>query len=348
MNTNTRQIKSIGLLTEGSLGDSLIYIPVIRFLQQHYPAAVLHIFGRDPDVRVNIESVFADRFSQVRIVNRHATPHRPLANYLDLLRLTMEIRKARVEILFDGCRLGPGRTVSLALRKRRLVAILSGAAADLAAAPLLAEEAAMSTGAHRPKMGVLLLRRIIQAAGATENMSAVNHLFPVSAADRQEAAGWMQANNLPHMRGTYVVGLRSKDPARNWPTEHFLAVMTWLKKTHGLVPVFSGGPSDAKIHQDMIASVSGGYLTLGLSFGGEAALMSGCRFYLGINSGPMHLAASAGLRCVAVFRGDFPAGLWDPLGEGHEILQDGGNILPADVIAACDRLLTSAGAQTLP
>jgi ADP-heptose:LPS heptosyltransferase len=346
MKTNAPQNKTIGLLTEGSLGDSLLYIPVIRFLLQRYPDAALHIFGRDPDARVNIETVFGSRFSRVRILNRRATPNKPLTNYLDLLRLVIDIRSAGVEILFDGCRLGPGRPAGLALRKRRLIATLAGAETDREAAPLLAEETAMTTGTHRPKMGLLLLRRIMQAAGVREQLPGVSHLFPVSTADREEASGWMRAHNLAEMHGTYAVGLRSKDPTRNWPTEHFLAVMTCLQKTYGLVPVFSGGPADKRMHEDLIAAVPGGYMTSGLSFGGEAALMSGCRFYLGINSGPLHLAASAGLRCIAVFRGDFPPGLWDPLGDGHQILQDRGNILPADVMAACDRVLTAGGAQT--
>jgi ADP-heptose:LPS heptosyltransferase len=58
-----------------------------------------------------------------------------------------------------------------------------------------------------------------------------------------------------------------------------------------------------------------------LSVPGSAAVLEQCDAYLGNDTGVMHLAASVGTPCVAIFSArDFP-GLWEPMGSGHRILR---------------------------
>ena len=58
-----------------------------------------------------------------------------------------------------------------------------------------------------------------------------------------------------------------------------------------------------------------------LSVRESAALMEGAQFYLGNDTGAMHLAAAMGRPCVAVFSArDWP-GRWHPYGEGHKVLR---------------------------
>jgi len=49
----------------------------------------------------------------------------------------------------------------------------------------------------------------------------------------------------------------------------------------------------------------------------SAAVMRHARLFIGHDSGPMHLAAAAGVRCVAIFCAHNPPGRWWPLGRGH-------------------------------
>ena len=58
------------------------------------------------------------------------------------------------------------------------------------------------------------------------------------------------------------------------------------------------------------------------SLGEFMALAKRAVLFIGNESGPMHLAAAAGCRVVAIFRTD-PA-RWGPLGSGHRIV-DGSN-----------------------
>ena len=93
----------------------------------------------------------------------------------------------------------------------------------------------------------------------------------------------------------------------------------------------------------------------------SAMAMRTAKFYLGHDSGPMHLAALTGLRCVAVFSARAKPGVWFPHGGGHEVLYPwheadavppktglrtaGGSILSItvdDVVGACMKVLSCA------
>ncbi|MEQ9198805.1 MAG: glycosyltransferase family 9 protein, partial [Rhodospirillales bacterium] len=51
----------------------------------------------------------------------------------------------------------------------------------------------------------------------------------------------------------------------------------------------------------------------------SAAAMIGAELFLGVDSGPMHLAAAADIPCVAVFSARAKPGVWYPAGTGHRI-----------------------------
>jgi ADP-heptose:LPS heptosyltransferase len=54
----------------------------------------------------------------------------------------------------------------------------------------------------------------------------------------------------------------------------------------------------------------------------SAAAIEHARLYIGHDNGPMHLAAAAGVPCVAIF-GDFNVPQrWHPMGRGHRIIHD--------------------------
>ena len=52
----------------------------------------------------------------------------------------------------------------------------------------------------------------------------------------------------------------------------------------------------------------------------SAAVLARAALYLGHDSGPMHLAAAAGTRCVVIYSARCPPGQWFPLGTGHKNL----------------------------
>jgi len=119
-----------------------------------------------------------------------------------------------------------------------------------------------------------------------------------------------------------AIGPGSKMPAKRWEEARFAELGRRLIATYNAQPVIFGGPEDEPLALRLIAQWGRGFIAAGqLDVRASAAALSRCRFYVGNDTGTMHLAAAAGIPCVALFSArDYP-GLWEPYGDGHIILR---------------------------
>lgn len=111
------------------------------------------------------------------------------------------------------------------------------------------------------------------------------------------------------------VGPGSKMPAKRWPIERFGDVMASMITRHDVWPVVFGGPEDRADGELLLARWGRGYNAAGkLSVRASAMALKCCALYVGNDTGTMHLAASAGTPCAALFSArDWP-GAWYPYG----------------------------------
>lgn len=131
---------------------------------------------------------------------------------------------------------------------------------------------------------------------------------------------------LPRERGSLpkfvAVAPGSKRPSRMWSEDRFASVVAKLSSERGIEPIYFGSYFERELCDRIAAKVGSGHNTAGLlTIRESAALLKGCRFYLGNDTGTMHLAAAVGTPCVAVFSAADRNGQWEPLGEGHRILR---------------------------
>jgi heptosyltransferase-3 len=108
-----------------------------------------------------------------------------------------------------------------------------------------------------------------------------------------------------------------------WPGEYFAEFVTLLHEA-GLQVVWVGaGENDAEII-DAVTAQLGGVEVFNfcnrLSFAELAELYRRCRFFVGGDSGPMHLAASTGIPVFALF-GPSDEAIWAPLGENSYMVR---------------------------
>jgi ADP-heptose:LPS heptosyltransferase len=81
----------------------------------------------------------------------------------------------------------------------------------------------------------------------------------------------------------------------------------------------------------------------------SAALLARAAAFIGLDSGPMHLAASVGTPVVAIFSTQNPPGAWFPVGRRHRILYPAGEALtiaaitPEAVLCEANALLRERG-----
>lgn len=123
--------------------------------------------------------------------------------------------------------------------------------------------------------------------------------------------------------GLIVCGVGTAVETKDWGSHNWLALTRSLSdRAGGLGLAMVGAGEDfarAELARREWAGPSVnlcGKLTVRLS----SAVMECGSVYVGHDSGPMHLAAAAGIPCVSIFSARIKAGIWFPYGAQHQIL----------------------------
>jgi lipopolysaccharide heptosyltransferase III len=134
---------------------------------------------------------------------------------------------------------------------------------------------------------------------------------------------------------------------QRWDDNNWITVLKELRTIlPGFALVFTGSADDARVSGELGKVWTGPVLNdCGMfSLRESAAILERAYMFLGHDSGPMHLAASRGVHCVAVFGSHNAPGHWYPYGDGHEIVRNMRGIQkisPQDVIHALRRYIAS-------
>ena len=168
----------------------------------------------------------------------------------------------------------------------------------------------------------------VRALGIEPRQPRLNFFWPTEVQGRIEAL--LAAHSLSP--GDFVVmhpgaGWRFKC----WTPAGYARVMEALEREKHLKVVLTG--STAVHEQELVAAilkesrVSPINLLGRLTLKELGALIAQARFFFGVDSAPMHLAAAVGIPAVALFgpSGDFN---WGPWGEGHLVIKKDWECLP--------------------
>ena len=145
----------------------------------------------------------------------------------------------------------------------------------------------------------------------------------LDACAEEEAKRWLrEVACLGTTDRWFAVCPSAKWQSKRWPVDRYARVVEQLIADERLTPVVVGGPEDAELGRTLVTRWGLGAVAAGsLSVRGSAALMGQATFYLGNDTGAMHLAAAEGTPCVAVFSEQDWPGRWDPYGSGNRILR---------------------------
>jgi len=99
-------------------------------------------------------------------------------------------------------------------------------------------------------------------------------------------------------------------PIKTWPADRFAETICCIHATHGIVPLLVGHEAEAGSLQEVqqLVQEKGGPCTFKwVGTDGEiavlAALMERAQFYIGNDSGPMHISAAIGVPTIGIFGG---------------------------------------------
>jgi ADP-heptose:LPS heptosyltransferase/GT2 family glycosyltransferase len=105
---------------------------------------------------------------------------------------------------------------------------------------------------------------------------------------------------------------------KQWPVEHFAALIDLLLERHDISVMLIGGPDEAEIadalislllRSDAVASIAGKTKLADLP-----RLLKLCALYIGNDSGPKHIAAAVGIPTIGIHSGVVDPVEWGPIG----------------------------------
>jgi hypothetical protein len=124
-------------------------------------------------------------------------------------------------------------------------------------------------------------------------------------------------------RAFIAVSVGAKVDVKDWEDARWRPLLAELARrypAHGLVAL--GSADETARCETLCAAWHGRFVNAcgKLAVRGSGAVLARCAVFIGHDSGPMHLAAAAGARCVAIFASRNLPGEWFPSGHGHRVL----------------------------
>jgi len=142
--------------------------------------------------------------------------------------------------------------------------------------------------------------------------------------DEQQAEDFLRTSGIePGQRFVYI-NPAARWQSKFWITARWSALCDQLEAA-GIRTVFGGGPGDL-VHIEPIAAgmTHGARIAAGrLSLPASVALMKRAAAYVGVDTGPMHIAAMVGTPVVALFGPTHPERV-GPYGSGHVVVRTEG------------------------
>jgi ADP-heptose:LPS heptosyltransferase len=297
----------------GQLGDTLVALPSVRAVAAAFPEAELWLLS-DPE-RPGVVSGGDLLFGTGLFAGRLATPPLDLpigARLAASARLARDIRRLSFHA---AVHLGPSFLPRAHFLRDSLFFRLSGVTRVLGAG---SRPSAIEEGISEEEA---LLRRLAASGLAVPDPSLRRGDLGVGIEEEHRVAEWAASAGDDGGRRWVGVGPGAGMPVNVWPEERFREVVSRLINSHDVWPVVLGGPEDSAAARRLIGAWGRGFDGCGpLSVREAAAALRRCALFLGNDTGTTHLAASEGVRCVAVYSARMPVQVFRPRGDGHAVL----------------------------
>ena len=167
------------------------------------------------------------------------------------------------------------------------------------------------------------LTRLAVCLGAHAPPDSYVGLLRIPTALRERARRLMERQGLDPRAGIAVIAPCASGRRRHkaWDADKFAEVADYLHERWQAAVVIVGGAGDAREAAHIAGAMSASSVNLaGQTTTGElAAILEGAVILVGIDSGPMHVAAAMGAPVVALFGPTDPART-GPHGKGHEVV----------------------------
>lgn len=311
----------------GSLGDTVVALPGFHLVARAFPDAERRLLTNFPVAgKAPPAAAVLDGTGTVHGYFRYSAGTRSLR---ELVGLWWRLVRWRPQVLVY---LGPARGAESARRDERFFRMCG--ISRLIGVPLT-EDMQRNRLSFDPDLGYEVeeyeaerLARNLSEIGDAKVGDPESWSLRLTAAERARAAEVLEP---AAGRPLIAMCLGTKVQANDWGETNWRALLDQMTAQYPEYALaVTGAPDDVAASERVTAGwrqradrgICGPVIDLcgKLSPRESAAVFERARVYVGHDSGPMHLAAAVGTRCVAIFSGRGKPKRWFPYGEGHRVL----------------------------
>ena len=319
--STSKLFNKILIFRNGQLGDTLTSVPALWVLRENFPNSeftLLHDIHKNEDFIISREvldgSGLIDKFITYKVFSSFGF----ILNTFEYIKLFFILLFRNFDTLVY---LSPSERPLKQVKRDKFFFKLTGVKTFLGTKGLrnLENKKFSSPLPILTKEAELLISRLAQSGLKVPEKDMGRSDLALTEKELNCARSWIDNLNQNDNLNSYVaLGIGSKMDSKKWSLENYIFVVESLIKKFDIYPIIFGGEEDRNLGKKATGEWGRGFVAAGeLGVRESLAVMSFCEFYLGNDTGTMHLAACAGLKCISLFSArDFP-GAWYPYGKGH-------------------------------
>jgi ADP-heptose:LPS heptosyltransferase len=298
----------------GSLGDTVVALPCFHLIARVFPNAERRLLTNFPvHAKAPASAAVLGSSGLVHGYMRYTVGTR---NPFELLRLAGEIRSFQPDLVVYLMHIRPWK----AIQRDRMFFRIAGVRRIVGMAGEGEMKFRFDATSGFFEREAERLSRLVAELGDANPADLANWDLVLSDSERKEAeAAMAPLGGRPFI----VCGPGTKMPAKDWGQDNWQALLGRIDAKypgHGLALV--GAKEEFGVAEHAARQWKSPWVNLcgSLAPRPTAAMLAHARIFLGPDSGPMHLAASAGTPCVIPFSAASPPGIWFPPGAKHQIV----------------------------
>ncbi|MFW8599976.1 lipopolysaccharide heptosyltransferase I [Desulfobacterota bacterium M19] len=309
---------NILIVKTSAIGDVTHTLPALKALRDQFPRAAISWLVEEEAADILVGHPDIDRLliSPRRRWLRQLKAGNILPTIREIWCFIRELRAVKYDLLLDFQGLLKSSILIAFCRSRRKAGFGRGMEHSEGSYLFLNEKIApVSMDIHAVERELYLLNAIGIKTG-----QAVCKL-PITTQNRREADNILSRAGVDHARPLVILNPMTTWPTKHWPAEGFAALSRLLAEK-GAQIAFTGSPAD----RDEIAAIIRESQISALNLAGKtnlrqlAAVFAGAAVVISTDTGPMHIAAAAGVPVVVLFG---PTAPWrtGPHGGQHTIIR---------------------------